>query len=93
MGIVLPAERAAVASSAARSPAVIRGSADSLSKLTPRERTIIELIAAGFCLKEISKSLQLSINTVASYRKVCYEKLGVSKRSQVCLLLRGPLAP
>jgi LuxR family maltose regulon positive regulatory protein len=93
LGTVLPDESPAAQSAVARGPQVSRESAGQLSKLTPRERTIVELIGAGLCLKEISKSLQLSIHTVASYRKACYEKLGISKRSQVCLLLRGSSVP
>jgi LuxR family maltose regulon positive regulatory protein len=93
MGIAAHAERPGVITSAAQKPQLSRTPAGNLSKLTPRERMIVELIAAGFCLKEISRSLKLSTHTVASYRKACYEKLGVSKRSQVCLLLQVSCAP
>jgi DNA-binding CsgD family transcriptional regulator len=70
-------------------PAPARALRSSLARLSPRERTIVELIASGYCVKEISRSLQLSVQTVAYYRKESYGKLGVSKRSEVCQLLHA----
>lgn len=88
-GIAVRADAAGAAAPRRPKSQPRRAGTGALSGLTPRERTIAEMIAAGYCLKEISKSLKLSTQTVASYRKACYGKLGISKRSQVCLVLQA----
>jgi len=51
---------------------------DALSKLTPRERQIVRMIAEGHSTKEIAVVLNLGINTIRSYRKNLMAKLGLS---------------
>ena len=45
-------------------------------KLTPRQREILQLIAAGKGTKEIASVLKLSVNTVKTHRLKLMEKLG-----------------
>jgi len=49
--------------------------------LTPREREILELIAAGRSLPDIAKQLILGLTTVKTHAQHLYEKLGVSDRA------------
>lgn len=61
-----------------------RGNADNmksrpiLSRLTPREMEILQLVAAGKSSKEIAVILELAVETVRSYRKAMMRKLGVN---------------
>lgn len=50
--------------------------------LSPRQREVLELLAAGFSGKEIATRLALSESTVKTYRKALYVKLGAGRRSQ-----------
>lgn len=45
--------------------------------LSDREYQVLQLIATGFSTKEISDSLHLSGNTIATYRRRIMEKLGM----------------
>jgi two-component system nitrate/nitrite response regulator NarL len=49
--------------------------------LTPREREILTLIAAGRSLPEIANELILGLTTVKTHTQHLYEKLGVSDRA------------
>ncbi|NJS13841.1 MAG: hypothetical protein HC788_03470 [Sphingopyxis sp.] len=49
--------------------------------LSPREAEVFRFLCAGYTSKEIARRLDLSVNTVMSYRKTMYGKLGVSSRS------------
>jgi two-component system nitrate/nitrite response regulator NarL len=49
--------------------------------LTPREREILKLIAAGRSLPEIARELILGLTTVKTHAQHLYEKLGVSDRA------------
>jgi two-component system nitrate/nitrite response regulator NarL len=49
--------------------------------LSPREREILELIAAGDLAPDIAKRLGLSPATVRTHLQHLYEKLGVSDRA------------
>jgi DNA-binding NarL/FixJ family response regulator len=40
-----------------------------LERLTPRQREVLQLIAEGCSTKEISRKLEISVNTVESHRK------------------------
>jgi DNA-binding CsgD family transcriptional regulator len=53
--------------------------------LTPREGEIIGLIVSGLSNREISESLQLSINSVKTYIRSAYRKMGVERRTQAVL--------
>ncbi len=59
--------------------------------LTPREREIVGLIVGGLSNREIGESLALSINSVKTYIRSAYRKMGVERRTQAVLwgLARG----
>ncbi len=50
--------------------------------LTPREKDVLFLIARGLRNSEVAHELKLTENTVASYIKVIYRKLGISSRAE-----------
>jgi DNA-binding NarL/FixJ family response regulator len=51
-------------------------------RLTPREGQIISLIAAGLTNQQIAERSYLSINSVKTYIRSAYRKIGVSRRTQ-----------
>ena len=53
--------------------------------LSPRESEIVCLIAQGATNEQIAKSCFLSINSVKSYIRSAYRKMGVTRRSQAVL--------
>ncbi len=53
--------------------------------LTPREADVLDLIAAGRSNAQIAASLQVSINSVKSYVRSSYRKIGATSRSQAVL--------
>jgi DNA-binding NarL/FixJ family response regulator len=54
---------------------------DLLSKLAPREREVLQLIATGFSNRQIAAQLHVSIKTVEAHRRGVMRKLGVSDRT------------
>lgn len=50
--------------------------------LTCREAQVVTLIAQGFTNEEIARQLYLSINSVKSYIRSAYRRIGVQRRSQ-----------
>mgnify|MGYP001814631591 CR=1 FL=1 len=48
--------------------------------LTERERDVLRLLRSELSLREIANELYISHNTVKSYTKTIYRKLGVSSR-------------
>jgi DNA-binding CsgD family transcriptional regulator len=59
-------------------------------ELTPRERAIAGMIAAGTARRDIAKRLGLSENTVATFAKRAYAKLGVHSRRELAHRLARP---
>jgi DNA-binding NarL/FixJ family response regulator len=55
--------------------------------LVQREREILELILDNRKRKDIAEKLCLSENTVKTYTRTLYSKLGVSNREQLYALL------
>lgn len=53
--------------------------------LTPRESEVMGLIAQGLRNDEIAKRLYLSINSVKTYIRSAYRRMGVERRSQAIL--------
>ncbi len=53
--------------------------------LTKRESEIVELIARGLSNTEIASELFLSVNSVKTYIRTAYRKMGVTTRSQAVL--------
>ncbi|MEJ5197794.1 MAG: response regulator transcription factor [Anaerolineae bacterium] len=60
-------------------------------RLSPREREILALVAAGASNREIADQLALSQQTVKNYLSAAYEKLGTHNRTEavVVALARG----
>lgn len=52
-------------------------------ELTPSERRVVELAAAGHSNKEIARTLFVTINTVEGHLSHAYAKLGVRSRAQL----------
>ncbi len=58
-----------------------------LAALTPRERTVLTLIAEGLTNRQIGERMSLAENTVKNYVAHVLDKLGVSGRRQAAELL------
>lgn len=53
-----------------------------LEELSPRENSVLELLAKGYLYKEIAEQLGLSVLTIDTYVRRVYDKLHVNSRSQ-----------
>jgi DNA-binding CsgD family transcriptional regulator len=58
---------------------------DGLRQLTDREHEILTLVCAGATNADIAAALFLSINSVKTYIRTAYRKMGVHTRSQAIL--------
>ncbi|NJP12584.1 MAG: response regulator transcription factor, partial [Leptolyngbyaceae cyanobacterium RU_5_1] len=47
------------------------------SKLTPRQKDIVNLIAKGFTNNEIAEQLSVSVHTVKNHKSLLYRKVDV----------------
>jgi two-component system, NarL family, response regulator NreC len=56
---------------------------DTVSRLTDREREVLQLIAEGKTNKEVAHSLAVSINTVETHRKHIMEKLDLHNTAEL----------
>ncbi len=65
-----------------------RSPARTVGSLTPRERSIMELLAKGRSNDDIARSFGVSTKTVRNQLSLLYTKLAVSDRSQAVLLAR-----
>ncbi|MDO5492818.1 MAG: response regulator transcription factor [Nesterenkonia sp.] len=62
--------------------------------LSPRESEVLSLIAQGFTNEQIARGCFLSINSVKTYIRSAYRKIGVDRRSQAVVWgLRNGLHP
>lgn len=52
------------------------------AQLSPRETQVLDLVCAGLTNAEIAEELFVSINSVKTYIRMLYRKIGVSRRSQ-----------
>jgi DNA-binding NarL/FixJ family response regulator len=50
--------------------------------LSPREAEVLALIAKGLSNQEMAQVLYLSVNSIKTYVRMAYRKIGVSRRSQ-----------
>jgi DNA-binding NarL/FixJ family response regulator len=55
----------------------VAGGETMASRLTPRQRQILQLIAEGECTKEIAFALSISVKTVETHRVQLMERLGI----------------
>lgn len=60
---------------------------DLLAGLSEREREVAALIAQGCSNRDIAERLYLSVDTVKTYLRRTFAKLGVSNRTQVALVV------
>lgn len=60
-----------------------RGSLEPASRLTPREREVLQLIAEGLTVKEVARRLSLSLNTALVHRKNIMRKLDLHKQADL----------
>jgi DNA-binding CsgD family transcriptional regulator len=67
----------------------IGGRTSSRWELTPSERSVADLAAAGRSNREIADQLVLSVRTVESHLASVYRKLGVRSRVQLAPVLTG----
>lgn len=59
--------------------------ADPFAALTPRERSVLELIGEGLSNRRIAQRLNLTEGTVKGYVSAVLEKIGVADRTQAAL--------
>lgn len=64
---------------------VSREADDELSKLTAREKQVLQLIAQGKSNKEIAALLELSVNTVSVHRANLMEKMNIHRTAELVL--------
>ena len=67
-----------------------RPRAEAAKRLTPREREILELLAAGFSNKQIARHLSIELSTAKNHVHHILEKLGVQQRADAVALLDDP---
>ena len=63
-------------------------SAIDLTVLTDRQRELVDLALTGLSDKAIARRLAISDHTVGNHFRAIYERLGVSKRSQLIAVLK-----
>lgn len=63
----------------------VRRATDTLATLTPREVQVVSLITQGHDNSSIASETCVSINSIKSYIRTAYQKMGVSSRSQAVL--------
>lgn len=84
-------ERAAAGQRVA--PAAVRARSRATARLetglTEREMATLELIAAGLSNDEIAERLYVSINTVKTYVRTAYKRIGAESRSQAVIWALG----
>jgi DNA-binding NarL/FixJ family response regulator len=68
---------------------------DELSRLTAREKQVLQLIAQGKSNKEIATLLDLSVNTVSVHRANLMEKMNIHRTAELVLfaIRKGLVAP
>lgn len=82
------------AAAAQRAPVPLKPSggkqaADRLATLSSREREIVRLIVDGATNKEVASALRISERTVKGHLSNVFQKLGVTDRLKLVLLVRG----
>lgn len=60
-----------------------------LQDLTPRERAVVDAVAAGKTNKEVARDLCITERTVKAHLSAAFEKLGVRDRLHLVLVLAG----
>ncbi|MCD6640230.1 MAG: response regulator transcription factor [Nocardioides sp.] len=55
------------------------------ASLSPRERELLTLVAQGHSNEEVAEMMSVSVNSVKSYIRSAYRKIGVTRRTQAVL--------
>jgi DNA-binding NarL/FixJ family response regulator len=63
-------------------PSGLAGSRDGSAELSARETEVLELICRGLSNLEIADQLFVSVNSVKTYVRQIYQKIGVGRRAQ-----------
>lgn len=66
----------------APSPARLAGTPTGMAELSVRETEVLELICHGLSNLEIAEQLFVSVNSVKTYVRQIYQKIGVARRAQ-----------
>lgn len=74
-------------------PSVGPPDAPTFPLLTPRERWVAQLLAGGYSNKQIAATLAIRPSTAKNHTRNVLRKLGVRRRSQVGVLVRGRPPP
>lgn len=64
-----------------------------LTRLTPRQQSVIDLALKGASDLVIASALGLSRHTVSNQLRRAYQRLGVSTRTEMCALFHHELPP
>jgi DNA-binding NarL/FixJ family response regulator len=64
-----------------------------LSKLTPREREVVVLIARGYSYVETAREMGISVKTLETHMGHIFTKLGIASRHQLSNFMPGLLHP
>ena len=56
---------------------------DSIARLTPRERQVMDLLAMAKASKEIAAQLKISLRTVEGHRRTVLRKMRVSSAAEL----------
>jgi DNA-binding NarL/FixJ family response regulator len=56
---------------------------EAYSRLTPRERQVLKLVAEGYSNKEIARGIQVAVKTAMAHRANMMDKLGIHNRSKL----------
>jgi DNA-binding NarL/FixJ family response regulator len=62
------------------------GDRPAVQPLTLRERAVLEQLARGLSYDDVASVLGVSVNTVRTYVRLIYEKLGVTSRTEAVLV-------
>lgn len=89
--VALARTRVAARADAVTAKPASAGPDDAFSRLTRREREVVELVVEGLLDKEIAQRLGISYTTVRTHLDRSFQKLGVSNRSRLARIVR-PLA-
>ena len=62
-------------------------------QLTPRERELVSLVAAGGSNKDIARRLAISVKTVKTHLTSVFKKLGLSTRLELAVAVGRSATP
>jgi DNA-binding NarL/FixJ family response regulator len=75
--------------SSAQMAAVLPGSSGARTMLSGRQSEVLGLLAEGHSYEDIALALALSLNTVRTYVRAIYERLGVSTKVEAVVVATG----